>query len=99
MNDYRDDDMGDETYRSDDDAPCARAVLEHIVRSVVEVPEATRVTSSPDGGDIRLDVHVDPGDIGRVIGRRGRVAGAIRTVVRAAAVNDGCTVVVDFVEP
>ena len=92
--------MSDETYRQDDDdAPCARAVLEHIVRAVVEVPEAARVTSSPDGDDIRLDVHVDPGDIGRVIGRRGRVAGAIRTVVRAAAVNDGCTVTVDFVEP
>jgi len=44
-------------------------------------------------------VHVDRADIGRVIGRRGRVASAIRTVVRAAAVNDGCSVTVDFVEP
>lgn len=82
-----------------DDAPRARAVLEHIVRSVVETPEAARVVAVPDGDDIRLDVHVDRDDIGRVIGRRGRVAGAIRTVVRAAAVNDGCSVVVDFVEP
>ncbi|MCY3924105.1 MAG: KH domain-containing protein [bacterium] len=81
------------------DAPRARAVLEHIVRSVVENPEAARVVATADGPDIRLDVYVDQGDIGRVIGRRGRVAGAIRTVVRAAAVNDGCTVVVDFVEP
>ena len=81
------------------DAPRARAVLEHIVRSVVEIPEVARVVAVPDGDDIRLDVHVDRADIGRVIGRRGRVAGAIRTVVRAAAVNDGCTVVVDFVEP
>ena len=81
------------------DAPRARAVLEHIVRSVVETPEAARVEAVPDGPDIRLDVHVDRADIGRVIGRRGRVAGAIRTVVRAAAVNDGCNVVVDFVEP
>ncbi|MDE0652889.1 MAG: KH domain-containing protein [bacterium] len=81
------------------DAPCARAVLEHIVRSVVEAPEAARVVASADGGDVRLDVHVDRADIGRVIGRRGRVASAIRTVVRAAAVNDGCSVIVDFVEP
>ena len=44
-------------------------------------------------------LHVDRADIGRVIGRRGRVASAIRTVVRAAAVNDGCSVTVDFVEP
>ena len=90
--------MNDES-RDIIDAPHARAVLEHIVRSVVETPEAARVVAVPDGPDIRLDVHVDRADIGRVIGRRGRVAGAIRTVVRAAAVNDGCTVVVDFVEP
>jgi len=81
------------------DAPRARAVLEHIVRSVVEVPEAARVVANADGDDVRLDVHVDQADIGRVIGRRGRVASAIRTVVRAAAVNDGRSVTVDFVEP
>ena len=81
------------------DAPCAQAVLEHIVRSVVETPEAVRVVAVADGDDVRLDVHVDRADIGRVIGRRGRVASAIRTVVRAAAANDGRSVTVDFVEP
>ena len=81
------------------DAPCAQADLEHIVRSVVEAPEAARVVATADGDDVRLDVHVDRADIGRVIGRRGRVASAIRTVVRAAAVNDGRSVTVDFVEP
>lgn len=82
-----------------DAAPRAQAVLEHIVRSVVEVPDSARVVASADGDDVRLDVHVDRADIGRVIGRRGRVASAIRTVVRAAAVNDGRSVTVDFVEP
>lgn len=91
--------MSDESRDAAADAPRARAVLEHIVRSVVESPEAARVVAVPDGDEIRLDVYVDRADIGRVIGRRGRVAGAIRTVVRAAAVNDGCSVVVDFVEP
>ena len=81
------------------EAPRAHAVLEHIVRSVVESPEAARVVANADGDDVRLDVHVDQADIGRVIGRRGRVASAIRTVVRAAAVNDGRSVTVDFVEP
>ena len=49
------------SYESHDtlDAPRARAVLEHIVRSVVEIPEAARVVAVPDGDDIRLDVHVD----------------------------------------
>ena len=84
---------------SDAGAPRAQAVLEHIVRSVVEAPEAARVVASDDGEDVRLDVHVDRADIGRVIGRRGRVASAIRTVVRAAAVNAGRSVTVDFVEP
>ena len=82
-----------------DAAPRAHAVLEHIVRSVVEVPDSARVVASADGDEVRLDVHVDRADIGRVIGRRGRVASAIRTVVRAAAVNDGRSVTVDFVEP
>ena len=80
-------------------APCAQAVLEHIVRSVVETPDNARVEAGADGDGVRLDVYVDQADIGRVIGRRGRVANAIRTVVRAAAVNDGCNVSVDFVEP
>ncbi len=91
--------MSDANSDSPPDAPCARAVLEHIVRSVVEMPEAARVTTSADGDEVHLDVHVDRVDIGRVIGRRGRVANAIRTVVRAAAVNDGRSVSVDFVEP
>ena len=99
MSDFAD--VADEADEFDDsqEAPHAQAVLEHIVRSVVTTPEAARVVATADGPEVRLDVHVDRADIGRVIGRRGRVAGAIRTVVRAAAVNDGCTVVVDFVEP
>ena len=81
------------------EAPHAGAVLEHIVRAVVAYPDAVRVTEGGDGDELRFDVHVDRTDIGRVIGRRGRVANAIRTVVRAAAVNDGANVTVDFVEP
>ena len=45
-----------------------------------------------------LLVHVAPGDMGRVIGKRGRIAQSIRTVVRAAAVRDGAEVDVDFVD-
>ena len=47
---------------------------------------------------MRLDVTVNEDDMGRVIGRRGRVASAIRTVVGAAAVKDGVTTEVEFVE-
>ena len=47
-------------------------------------------------GGFRLEVRVGPEDMGRVIGKRGRVANAIRTVVRAAAVRDGVDVDVEF---
>ena len=47
---------------------------------------------------MRLDVHVGPGDLGRVIGRRGRTAQSIRTVVRAAAARDDTDVDIEFVD-
>ena len=80
-------------------APTAREVLEHVVRWIVENPNEVVVDAFDEGREVRLEVSVAPDDVGRVIGRRGRVANAIRTVVRAAAVNDGCSVVVAFLEP
>ena len=81
------------------EAPTATAVLEHIVRSIVDDADAVNVTSSTGRNDsVRLEVRVGPGDLGRVIGRRGRTAQSIRTVVRAAAVNDDVEVDVDFVD-
>lgn len=82
---------------SDETAPHAVAVLEHVVKSVVEQPDAVKVNI--EGGDkVSLTVEVGPGDMGRVIGRRGRIANAIRTVVQAAAVRDGVTVDVEFLD-
>ena len=81
------------------EAPTAVAVLEHIVRSIVDDADAVAVSSSTGRGDkVKLEVRVGPGDLGRVIGRRGRSAQSIRTVVRAAAVNDDVEVDVDFVD-
>lgn len=77
-------------------APTATAVLELVVRSIVDDPDAVRVHGSESRGKVRLDVAVGPGDLGRVIGRRGRTAQSIRTVVRAAATRDGVEVDVDF---
>lgn len=80
-------------------APTACEVLEHVVRWIVENPNEV-VVEAFDGGDVvRLEVAVSPDDVGRVIGRRGRVANAIRTIVRAAAVNDDCSVDIAFLEP
>jgi len=79
-------------------APTATAVLLHIVRSIVDDPDAVRVHAVEARGRIKLEVTVGAGDLGRVIGRRGRTAQSIRTVVRAAATRDDVEVDVDFVD-
>lgn len=78
--------------------PTATAVLTHVVRSIVDAPDAVVVDATATDSRVRLEVKVGPGDLGRVIGRRGRTAQSIRTVVRAAAVRDGAEVDVDFVD-
>jgi hypothetical protein len=79
-------------------APTAGAVLSHIVRSIVDDPEAVTVEESSIGHRTRLDVRVGPGDLGRVIGRRGRTAASVRTVTRAAAAKDGVEVDIEFLD-
>ena len=81
-----------------DHAPTAVAVLTHVVRSIVDDPDAVSVEATEAKGRLRLEVKVGPGDLGRVIGRRGRTAQSIRTVVRAAATRDEAEVDVDFVD-
>ena len=79
-------------------APTAAAVLTHIVTSIVDDPAAVKVEATESRGRVRLDVRVGPGDLGRVIGRRGRTAQSIRTVVRAAAVRDETDVDIEFLD-
>ena len=78
------------------EVPTAYAVLEHLVGSLVEDRDAVRIDVVEGRSLPRLSVHVGPSDMGRVIGKRGRVAQAIRTVVRAAAARDGTDVEVEF---
>ena len=79
-------------------APTANAVLDHVVRGLVDEPDAVRIDTEQRGRRTSLEVHVAQGELGRVIGRRGRTAQSIRTVVRAAATRDGQDVDVDFVD-
>ena len=79
-------------------APIATSVLTHIVRSIVDTPDAVKVESLNDEGKIILEVRVADGDLGRVIGRRGRTAQSIRAVVRAAASRYNAEVDVDFLD-
>jgi uncharacterized protein len=79
-------------------APTATAVLSHVVRSIVDDPSAVQIEEVQSKGRVKLEVKVGPGDLGRVIGRRGRTAQSIRTVVRAAATRDGVDVDVDLID-
>jgi predicted RNA-binding protein YlqC (UPF0109 family) len=72
--------------------------LTHIVKSIVDTPDAVKIESIEDEGKIILEVRVAEGDLGRVIGRRGRTAQSIRAVVRAAASRDNAEVDVDFLD-
>jgi uncharacterized protein len=80
------------------EAPTAKAVTEYLVRELVDDPDAVTVDAVGGRRGLTMEVGVGPGDMGRVIGRRGRMANAIRTVVRAAAAKDGTEVDVDFVD-
>ena len=97
------DDVDDDDAEVDVDAntipaATARDVCEYLVKAVVEDPDGVEVDVAERGRGTTIEVRVTPGDMGRVIGKRGRIAQSIRTVVRAAAVRDGATVDVDFVE-
>jgi len=76
----------------------ATSVLEYLVRAVVDDPDSVEVQVDDGGRRPTLNVTVAPGDMGRVIGKRGRVATAIRTVTRAAAVRDDVEVDIEFLD-
>jgi len=76
----------------------ARSVLEHVARSIVDEPDAVLVDVGSGRSGVRLSLHVAPSDMGRIIGKRGRVAQAMRTVVRAAAAGEGTDASVDIVD-
>jgi predicted RNA-binding protein YlqC (UPF0109 family) len=98
--DEQDDDLDDDEAADANAVPAAnaRSVLEYLVRSVVDNPDAVQISVSEGQRVTSLDVRVGDGDMGRVIGKRGRIAQAIRTVVRAAAVKDGVSVDIEFVD-
>jgi uncharacterized protein len=75
-----------------------RAVLEYLAKSIVDDEESVVVEAEESRNGLTLRLHVAPADMGRVIGRRGRVAQAIRTVVRAAGAREGVDAEVDIVD-
>jgi uncharacterized protein len=74
-----------------------REVLEYIARNLVDDPDAVEVTRVEGEGSLILQLTVAPEDMGKVIGRGGRTARAIRDVMRAAGTKAGLTMVVEIV--
>jgi len=76
----------------------SKNVLLYLAKSIVEDPEAVVVETEERRNSVTLRLQVAPSDMGRVIGRRGRVAQAIRSVVRAAGAKEGVEAIVDIVD-
>ena len=73
-------------------------LVEVIAKALVENPEEVVVTETVDGNSVLVELKVAPADMGKVIGRQGRIAKAIRSVVKAASLNENKKVDVEIVE-
>ena len=106
MSDSYDDDFVDEVgaegNRIDEEDPAgsrrALAVTEYVTRNLADDPDAIEVDVEERGGEVALMVHANPNDMGRLIGKRGRVIQSLRQLVRAAGTADGVKANVDIVE-
>ena len=73
-------------------------IVEYLARRLVDEPDAVRVEEVERDGAIVLQLHVAKDDVGKVIGRQGRIARALRTVVRASAARRDQRVLLEIVE-
>ena len=74
-------------------------LIEYIAKSLVEHPEDVQVRQSGGGSRVRIELSVSKDDMGRVIGKGGKVANSIRTLLRVAAEREGKQATLDVVEP
>lgn len=74
-----------------------KELVEVIAKSLVDYPEEVEVTEKEDDKSIVLELHVAASDMGKVIGKQGRIAKAIRSVVKAAASKIDKKVIVDII--
>ena len=76
-----------------------KELVEYIARSLVDNPDEVDVREFVSGRSVDLELSVSKDDMGRVIGKRGRVANAIRSLLRVAAESEGKRVSLDVMEP
>jgi predicted RNA-binding protein YlqC (UPF0109 family) len=74
-----------------------KELVEVIAKALVDHPEEVVVTEKEEGKNITIELHVASSDMGKVIGKQGRIAKAIRAVVKAASVNDNKKVNVEII--
>jgi predicted RNA-binding protein YlqC (UPF0109 family) len=73
-----------------------RELVEYVVRSLVDHPEEMQISESEEDGMTVFHLHVAPRDIGKVIGRRGRVARAMRTLLKVSAIQNHKRIVLEI---
>ena len=76
----------------------SKEIVEYLARGLVDDPDAVRVEEIERDGAVVLQLHVAPDDVGKVIGRQGRIARALRTIVRASAARRDHRVLLEIVE-
>ena len=74
-------------------------LIEFIAKSLVEHPEEVHVTEKKSGGRVKIELSVAKEDMGRVIGKGGKVANSIRALLKVAADRAGKQVILDVLEP
>ena len=75
-----------------------KELVEVIAKALVDSPDEVVVTEKCEGKNVTVELHVAASDMGKVIGKQGRIAKAIRTVMRAASGREGKKVIVDIIE-
>ena len=75
-----------------------KELLEMLAKAVVDKPDEVRVSVVEGERSIILQLHVAPDDLGKVIGKQGRIAKAIRTIVKASAVKEGKKAIVEIID-
>ena len=73
-----------------------KELVEYIVKGLVDHPDEVTVTETRQAGNVSLQLHVSPEDMGRVIGKGGKVANALRALLRAMAAKDSTRVTLDI---
>jgi hypothetical protein len=73
-------------------------LLEYLAKALVDNPDGVEVTSVEGERSIILQLRVDPDDVGKVIGKKGRIAQAMRTLIKASATKEGRNAIVEIID-